>query len=69
MTILEVYEEYKHLDHLLSDPTWVECGGISGHMLGDFWGAIKKHLVLEAEKQALSQATAAPQQRETEGYG
>lgn len=43
MTISKVYEQYSHLDGLLSDPTWLEAGDIKSHMLLDFWSAIKDH--------------------------
>ena len=43
MTIHDVYEQYKYLDGLISDPTWLECGDIKSHMLLDFWGAIKNY--------------------------
>jgi hypothetical protein len=39
----EVYERYKHLDHLLSDPEWCESG--DGEPIyaiaGEMWRAIK----------------------------
>jgi hypothetical protein len=36
----EVYEKYKHLDHLLSDKGWLP-EGFMGAILWDLWQAVK----------------------------
>jgi len=40
----EVYEKFKHLDTVLSDPTWCQSG--DGHAIygiaGEMWRAIKE---------------------------
>ncbi len=36
----EVYEKYKHLDHLLSDPEWLPKN-ILGKVLQDIWQGVK----------------------------
>jgi hypothetical protein len=40
MTIEEVYEKYKHLDHLLSDKEWLG-ESFYGYFICDMWAAIK----------------------------
>ncbi len=44
MTIEEVYEEHKHLDHLLSDKEWLPDTQL-GMILYDLWQAIKEKVV------------------------
>jgi hypothetical protein len=41
--IQEVYERYKHLDELLSDPQWTE-DTLLGQIRLDLWQAIKAHV-------------------------
>ncbi len=41
MTIREVYQEYKHLDYLLSDKKWLPNNQI-GYIVYELWQAIKK---------------------------
>jgi len=38
--VREAHEKYKHLDHLLSDRDWIECGNL-GDILYDLWQAVK----------------------------
>jgi len=40
-TLTEVYEKYKHLDHLLSDRTWLDDKPMSGILHG-LWMAVRK---------------------------
>ena len=46
MTIKEVYEKYKHLDHLLTDKKWLS-EDFNGYMIFDFWEAIKENQLLD----------------------
>ena len=41
MTIESVYEQYKHLDKLLSDETWLP-GTIQARILFDLWSAVRE---------------------------
>lgn len=43
MTINEVYEEYKHLDKLLSDKSWLPKNFI-GDILYTLWQAVKDYV-------------------------
>lgn len=49
MTILQVYEKYKHLDQLLSDTRWVE-DNLKGRITYELWQAIKVHAQRKAAK-------------------
>ncbi len=40
LPLTEVYERYKHLDHLLSDEEWL-VSDIQGKILYDLWKAIR----------------------------
>ena len=41
--IQAVYEKYKHLDKVMSDPAWTEDSPVS-QLLYDCWQAIKAHV-------------------------
>ena len=41
MVVKEVYEKYKHLDHLLSDKKWLPKNHF-GEIILDLWQAIKE---------------------------
>ena len=43
MTIKEAYEQYKHLDELLTDPT-ILPDGLPGQILYFLWQAIKEEI-------------------------
>lgn len=58
MTIKEIYEKYKHFDHLLSDKQWLtflkflppensEDGSFVNQILFDLWQAIKEEAMKE----------------------
>ena len=47
MTILQVYERYKHLDQLLSDPVWLP-GNTLGKIINDLWETIKVQAEIQA---------------------
>lgn len=53
MTIQEVYNKYKHLDHLLNDKEWLCPIGseinLKNHILYDCWKAIKAEAESEIE--------------------
>lgn len=47
MTIQELYDKYKHLDIILSDPVWMreeenQEGQLINHVLFDMWKTIKE---------------------------
>ena len=44
MTIREVYEQYKHLDELLSDREWLAEGSLQQGVLYDLWQAVKQEV-------------------------
>jgi hypothetical protein len=50
MTIREVYERYKHLDHLLSDDQWIigedddRASLTYRRMVYEMWGAIRAEI-------------------------
>ena len=45
--IREVYNQYIHLDQLLSDIDWLEKGNIQQRILYDLWVAIRKTIATE----------------------
>ena len=50
MTILEVYEKYKHLDKELSDTEWLP-GEVLANIIVQLWQAIKVRALVEAATQ------------------
>lgn len=51
MTIKEIYDEYKHFDHILSDKRWFKLDGEDGSLVNqilfDLWQAIKEEAMKE----------------------
>jgi len=50
MTILQVYEQYKHVDYLIGDPTWLPENFL-GKIIQDLWTAIKLRAEIEIAAQ------------------
>ena len=52
MRISDVFDKYKHMDHLLSDSEWLP-GTIQGQIIFDLWQAIKAAQESRAEERKL----------------
>ncbi len=79
--IRAVYEQYKHLDHLLSDHNFLDppaevsddddtrLSRMYGHYLADFWQAIKAHIEAHDKWEHETKAARASRRKETlEGW-
>ena len=44
MTIREIYEKFKHLDKVLSDPAWIDGANPIYQVAQDMWKAIKEEV-------------------------
>lgn len=60
MTILEVYEKYKHLDRELNDTDWLP-GEVLSKIIVDLWEAIKVRGELDAAAERVAMKLTPPE--------